>query len=137
MNDPLRVCRREHVEQVSHQDRDLFRVEPATAPLPARFERLSLEKFHHEEDRSVLVDVVVQHPDRAAVLHGVRDVPLTNETSTERGVDRELGVKNLHGNAIPVPVGGRIHDGHAADAEDAIELVLSLERRTDAEARSR
>ncbi len=43
----------------------------------------------------------------------------------------------IHGDAIPIPVRRGVHDGHPAHAEDAIEFVLPLQRRADAEASPR
>src|ERR1700723_4316674 len=71
------------------------------------------------------------------MLDGVRHVPLANKPRGKRGVERKLRVKNLHGDAISVPMRRGIHNGHAANAEDAVDPVLPLQRRADAEARSR
>ena len=40
---------------------------------------------------------------------------------------RELRVEHLDGEALLVAVRGRVDDGHAADAQDAVEPVLAAQ----------
>src|ERR1019366_858234 len=128
---------RQYLQQLTHERHDLADAHPPSASFPTGIERLAVEEVHDDEDGAVLGGVVVEHSHRSGVADAVRRVALTEETGPETGVDRELPVEDLHSDDVRVPkVGRRVDAGHAADAENAIQAVLSAEDRAYARLRS-
>ena len=99
-------------------------------------EALALEKIHHEEDRPVLGDVVVEHRHRAGVSDVVRGTPLAQEALANLRLGRQLWMQHLDGAALSVAVRARVDRRHAADAEQAIERPLLAKHAPDASLRS-
>ena len=110
--------------------------QPLTAALPALLDGLPFEQLHHEERRAVVGDVVVEDADRAVVLDGVRRVALAQEARPDLLVVAELRVQHLHRDALAVAVGGGVHGGHPADAEERFEGPLVLQKRADTDTRA-
>jgi hypothetical protein len=75
---------------------------------------------------------IVDHDDGAGVLDRVGRLALTTETSADIGPHRELGVQNLQGDTVTVPVRRGIDGRHAAEAENAFETILASELSTHA-----
>jgi hypothetical protein len=124
VDDAALVGRGEDVEQrVGDRQHLVEREAPARPRLRPLLERLALEQLH-DQKRPALVAVVVEHRHRARVPHRVRHVALAQEARAHLRHGGELGVQHLHRGALAVAVRGRIDRGHAADAEQSIEVPL-------------
>ncbi len=110
VDDVLVVGSGEHVENSVDDDQDLFGGERPGVSVDTVRECLAIEKLHDQEDRALLVDFIVDDPDRARMLDQVCQVGFTQEASLDlRAVERRVGIEHLHRHARADAVGRRIH----------------------------
>ena len=76
VDDALAVRGAEDVERLIGHREHVGRAQRTARADEPTLQRLALEQLHHEEHRSVVGLVVVEHADRAGVIDFVRDVPL-------------------------------------------------------------
>ncbi len=132
VNEPAGVRGREHVEELKSDAGDERQGQPPALALPDGLDRLPLEQLHDEEGPAVVGDVVVEHGDRARMVHPVGEVPLAQEPGARVGAPRQVGVQHLDRKLFSVAMSGRVHGRHAADPENAVERVLALQERAHA-----
>ena len=131
VHEPFGVGRGEDVEDlIGDRDRGAER-RPVSLPLPESIEARPLQELHDEERRAVLGHVVVEDRDGARVIEAVREVPFAHEALLQIALRGELGVEDLHREALLVPVRRGVDRGHTADPEDLIEPVLAADRGAD------
>jgi len=65
------------------------------------------------------------------VSEGVREVTLAKEPRARVRVEREFGVKDLHGGAAAVPMRGGVDGRHPADTEQHVEAPLLSQHLAD------
>ena len=132
VDDPLRVSRGEHVEELLH-DRDAS-VQPDAARLGVAkvLDRGPLDAIHHEERRPVLGDVVVHDLHDVPVLHPVRHVRLAEEALADDGILVERAVEDLDRELGVVPVRSGVDRRHPPHAQDRVEPVLPAQDHPDA-----
>jgi hypothetical protein len=139
VHDAARVRDAQDVEDVvgDPQEFELAHRGPA---LQAVLQRLAVEELHHEVRRASRRaggnDVVVEHLHCARVIDAVGGVALAKEPLAHFAVPRQVGVKELDGAARAVAMARRVHGGHAADAEKALEGPLVVEHAADTRPRS-
>src|SRR5262249_637275 len=95
MNDPLRVRCGEHIEQAVRHRPGLLGGKHAALALATHLERLADEQIHHEEDCTILADVVVQNTHGANVAYAVGDVALAEEPLADLLVHRQRGIQHF------------------------------------------
>jgi hypothetical protein len=131
VDDGLVVRGGEHVEQRFHHLRRLHQLE---RPLlgDAFLERLAVEPLDHEERSARVGDPVLQRVDHPGVAHQVGDAPVAEEALDHHRVVHHLLAQDLHRRAPPVGMGGGVHVGRAAAAEDRLEPPRPAEKVADA-----
>jgi hypothetical protein len=97
---------------------------------PRVADRLAFEQLHDEERRFVLGAIVVEHGDTGGVTDLVGDVALAKETLADGLVAGKVEVEDLQRGPLAVAMRGRIHGGHATDAQEGFDGPLPLDERT-------
>ena len=127
VNDPFGVCGGEDVEELIGDGEDRPRVKPLTAALHEGLQPGPVQQLHDKERRPILSDVVVHDEHRPRVLDRVGRVPLAQEASAHVLAHAQLRVEHLDRELGLVAVRRLEDDGHAADAQDAVEAVLAAQ----------
>ena len=121
----LLVCRDEHVQVWSANRHHLGQRETTLgALLQHGLEAAAIEQLHDEIDLALLRFVVVEHQHHAGMRHLVRGVALAQEATSGSWGDRVLGMEDLDRRAHAVAMCGCVDGGHAADAEQRVEVPL-------------
>ena len=88
------------------------------------------------ERRAVIALVVVEDAHDPGVIDRVRGVAFAHEARARVGIRGDFRMQDLQRDAMAVAVHREVHGRHSANAEDALDLVLVVQRRADATLRA-